>query len=335
MLHAIETETNDAKRGLRASLESMLAKWGITGPQERACARAIEKALPDPVALASLAAGPRTRLGEMLCSVGRIELDQVAEALAEQGRTGERLGDLLVRHGHMSAAERDVAIKFQEQQQAKRADVSPLRLGEILVAIGKLTPAGLNEALARQRSSGRRLGEELVAGSYATQADIDTAIATQKKLVAIAFTLAMTAAAGAPVSALAQQAPARARSSVKLVVRIPVVARMRTLSQGEAVTVTAADIQRGFVEVPAGSRFELVANSAHTVHFAAQGAWFSAVKVSGLGGDLMLGPTGGEFLQPLRLAGPEIHQLNYRFDLSPQAVPGRYAWPLSLSVSSA
>lgn len=335
MLHSIETETNGAKSGLRASLESMLAKCGINGPQELACARAIEKALPDPVALVSLAAGPRARLGEMLCSVGRIEQDQVAKALAEQGRTGELLGDLLVRLGHMSAAERDVAIRFQEKQQAERAEASLLRLGEILVAVGKVTPDALDRALARQRSTGRRLGEELVAGSHVTQVDIDAAVATQKKLVAIAFALAMAAAAGAPVAAMAEQPAAGARSTVNLVVRIPVVARMHTLSQGEAVTVTAADIQRGFVEVPAGSRFELVANSAHTVHFAAQGAWFSAVKVSGLGGDLMLGPTGGEFLQPLRLAGPEIHQLNYRFDLSPQAVPGRYAWPLSLSVSSA
>ena len=335
MRHATGTTVDQGAQGLRAAFEALLARSNIIGPQERACARAIEEALPDAAALTSLAAGPRGRLGEMLRSVGRIGPDEVADVLVEQERTGELFGDLLVRRGHVSLAERDVAVDFQNRQQVAQPDASPLRLGEILVAAGKVPRAALDDALARQRSTGRRLGEELIAASHATAADVEAAVSIQQRLVAIALALALAAAAGAPAPVMASEGASQAKSSVNFVVRIPVVVRLHPISQGDSVTVTAADIERGFVEVPAGSRFELIANAAHTMHFSAQGGWFRAVKVSGLGGDLTLGPSGGEFLQAHRLPSPEIHELDYRFELGPDAVPGRYAWPLALSVSSA
>ena len=335
MLPATESGTKLGKQRMRFLLESLLTQAQIFGPKERAYARVIEAALHDPEALASLAAGPPERLGEMLRAAGRIAEDQIANVIAEQGRTGALFGELLVRAGHVSAAERDVAIEFQKLQQVAQGAASPLRLGEILVAGGRVSRAALEESLARQRSTGRRLGEELVAASHATVADVEAAISVQKRLVSIAFVLALAAVAVAPEAAIAAPAQASAHSSVHFVVHVPVAVQLRSLSQGAAVTVTAADIQRGFVEVPAGSRFELVANSPHTVHFDARGDWFRAVKVSGLGSDVTLGSSGGEFLQPHRLPASETHELNYRFELSPNALPGRYAWPLTLSVSAA
>lgn len=335
MRSSTESGANDGKQRMRLLLESLLTQLEIAGPKERAGARVIEAALADPAALVSLAAGPPVRLGEMLRSAGRIKEDQVAKVLAEQGRSGVLFGELLVRGGHLSAAERDAAIEFQRLQQVAQGSASPLRLGEILVAGGQVSRAALDESLARQRSTGRRLGEELVAASHATAADVDAAVSVQKRLVSIAFVLALAAVAGSPMLAIAAPAQGAPRASVSLTVRIPVAVQLRSISQGDAVTITAADIQKGFVEVPAGSRFELVANSPHTMHFAAQGSWFRAVRVSGLGGDLTLGATGGEFLQTHGLPNRETHELDYRFELSPGALPGRYAWPLTLSVSAA
>ena len=49
------------------------------------------------------------------------------------------------------------------------SDRSP-KLGEILVAQGKITPQQLAVALDRQKTSGRRLGEELVKAGFVQRA---------------------------------------------------------------------------------------------------------------------------------------------------------------------
>nr|WP_207545136.1 GspE/PulE family protein [Desulfoscipio geothermicus] len=53
------------------------------------------------------------------------------------------------------------------------------RLGEILVAAGALTEEQLNEALARQRTTGQRLGEILLEDGYITQQDLTRVLEEQ------------------------------------------------------------------------------------------------------------------------------------------------------------
>src|SRR5271170_3333675 len=67
------------------------------------------------------------------------------------------------------------------------ADRAP-KLGEILVAQGKITPQQLAIALERQRTSGRRLGEELIKAGYVQRAVVSRALRIQRRIVFGALT---------------------------------------------------------------------------------------------------------------------------------------------------
>jgi hypothetical protein len=125
-------------------------------------------------------AGPRERLplGQMLVEAGFLTRPQVDEALAEAADTGERLGEVVVRHGW--ATEEDVAMLLAEQwglgyvassgiwfegdalmrlsrEDAKRVEALPTRIqdGHVVVAVAEPT----EERLADLR---RMIGEDTV-----------------------------------------------------------------------------------------------------------------------------------------------------------------------------
>ena len=120
----------------------------------------------------------RRPLGVMLVEAGFVTQNQVDEALAEGARTGERIGEIVVRHGW--ATEDDVAILLAEQwglnfvasggiwfesdalvrlsrDDARRVEALPTRIqdGRVVVAVAEPT----EERLAHLRSL---LGEDLV-----------------------------------------------------------------------------------------------------------------------------------------------------------------------------
>ncbi len=64
----------------------------------------------------------------------------------------------------------------------ERAADSIPRLGELLIAQGKLTLDQLAIALDRQKTSGRRLGEELIKAGYVQRAVVSRAMRIQRRL---------------------------------------------------------------------------------------------------------------------------------------------------------
>ena len=111
------------------------------------------------------AAGVRMMLGELLLASSRITEDQLAVALAQQEKTGEKIGAVLVRLGLFTQTEIDIALSFQSRQNEGKA--SCLSLGELLISAGYITQDHLNDALERQRGSDKKLGEVLVEAGYA------------------------------------------------------------------------------------------------------------------------------------------------------------------------
>jgi hypothetical protein len=120
----------------------------------------------------------RLPLGVMLVEAGFVTQRQVEDALAEGARTGERLGEIVVRHGW--ATENDVAMLLAEQwglnyvasggiwfesdalvrlsrDDARRVEALPTRIqdGRVVVAVAEPTEA----RLAHLR---RLIGEDLV-----------------------------------------------------------------------------------------------------------------------------------------------------------------------------
>ena len=128
-------------------------------------------------------------------------------------------------------------------------------------------------------------------------------------------------------------------SQAKLTVTATILkhASLRVLEQPSAVVVTAADIARGYVDVPAPAQVMVQNNSmgGYVLEFASHGDFMRQILVRGLGTDLQLSPAGGTVVQAT--AGGSVTKstlsLGFRFILSDSARQGTYAWPMRLSVT--
>ena len=275
------------------------------------------------------AAGVRLMLGELLLASSRITEDQLAAALAQQEKTGEKIGAVLVRLGLFTQTEIDIALSFQSRQNEGKA--SCLSLGELLISAGYITQDHLNDALERQRGSDKKLGEVLVEAGYAKQHQIDHGLRIQEKLVAAALIAALSLA---PLAEAAAQSSTQALSTqIQVTATVLARASIHVLRQPTEIIVTDADIKRGFLDVSAGSLVEIRNNSRAGVNmtFESQGLPFKETLVSGFGREVALGPNGGIITH--QMTGTNIMALSYRFVFDENSQAGTYAWPLSLSVT--
>jgi hypothetical protein len=112
------------------------------------------------------------------------------------------------------------------------------------------------------------------------------------------------------------------------------VAAMLVHYQAPTVTVDAAAIARGYVDVVAGSRFSVATSSTdgYIVDLVPHTPLFSAVEVERAGERVVLGADGGELVARGRLSGAAPIALTYRFRLAAGIVPGVYPFPLDLAV---
>ena len=103
------------------------------------------------------------QLGAVMIARGFMTEEQVRDVLAVQGKSGETtsmpgskserrklLGEILVERGFINRNTLDTAL--ERQQLLRKSGISP-RLGELLIAIGKLTMGQLREALLAQTSA--------------------------------------------------------------------------------------------------------------------------------------------------------------------------------------
>jgi len=143
---------------------------------------------------------PRARLGDILLGAAAVSEHQLLRALLQQERTGEPLGEILVRQGVISVAVREGALGFQ------RTLSSPLRerfrLGRLLLEAGIVDPVTLEAAIRRQRGARVKLGDALLEMGAVTQDVLEAFLKRQRRLLA-------ALAAGMAVAADAHGLPAR------------------------------------------------------------------------------------------------------------------------------
>lgn len=136
----------------------------------------------------------------------------------------------------------------------------------------------------------------------------------------------------------AQHAYAESRTAkVMVMARIAGFFRLQIDHQVAALTVTARDIERGYVEVPAASSFSVITNTqdGYLIDFRPRSDVFRSVVVTGLQGSVEIGADGGTAVHNVPHGRTTVHQLGYRFMLRPDLQPGSYPWPLAISVRSA
>jgi hypothetical protein len=285
--------------------------------------------------LLRLAAGERARLGELLQTAERITRSQLDEALAEQQRSGRKLGEILVERSTLTAPEREVVLEFQRRQAGQGPTVGKLWLGNLLVATGEITRQQLVDALKWQADHGGRLGEALVDRGHATAHQVKRGLTLQRKLVGSALIAAMSLVAAPAVQSAYAAEPHTAKLTV--MARIATFFRMQVDHQAAALTVTARDVERGYVEVPAASNFSVVTNvqDGFVIDFRPRSDVFRSVLVTGLQNPVEIGAQGGAATNNAPHGRTTFHQLGYRFTLRPDLQPGEYPWPLEISVRAA
>lgn len=123
------------------------------------------------------------RLGEWLVELGWLESREIEAALSMQPTSGRPLGENLVQRGLLSEHELK-ALLFLHQ--AERLSERPQpgqqrRLGEILLAAGRLDHAQIHDALNAHRQSGVPLGQVLMDRGVVTELELRALLAWQEQ----------------------------------------------------------------------------------------------------------------------------------------------------------
>jgi len=319
------------KTGIKP-VEAILMDLGIRLPVEFLSRLDIEEYLDELDKAVTLVTGERQRLGDLLRGAEHITPRQLEQALSQQRRYRLGLGEILIRNGVLTLRESDALLEFLHRRKGVETASSHFSLGNILVANQSITRDQLEEALRRQLETGRRLGEELIHAGDASRSQISSGLSLQRRL--IAWALAITTAL-APIAVLVPAAVA-GQAGATLAVSVTVIAEAKIQSNHQLtkIEITAADIARGYVEIQSASRFSVFTNSplGYSVEFHPVGSIFESAQVVGLGRAVQLGADGGTVFVRGPLAPNAMHDLNYRFTLSPDTLPGSYPWPLAFSV---
>lgn len=117
--------------------------------------------------------------------------------------------------------------------------------------------------------------------------------------------------------------------------RVPHFFRLNVLSQPRAIEVSAQDVGRGYVDLPAPMELALESNSpnGYTLVFEREGEDFAGAQVQGLGQQVQVAAQGMIGWKPG--ARRETMQFQVRLQLAPGLAPGSYRWPLQVSISPA
>ncbi|MEB3198607.1 MAG: C39 family peptidase [Candidatus Sericytochromatia bacterium] len=154
----------------------------------------------------------KLRLGDILRKSQRLSSRALGSAVAEQRRTNEKLGEVLLRLGLLDPLELDAVLSLQSDFNQGDPMAVRLLLGEILIASKRLSRKQLADALENQRLSKKQIGQVLVDLGFVNKLDIRNALKIQAKMVAAGLVAMMSvasmtgcAAPNVPTTSLALQ----------------------------------------------------------------------------------------------------------------------------------
>lgn len=269
---------------------------------------------------------------ELLQASCSIMPDQFNAAFEEQKKTGEKLGEALVRLGFIDQQELDAAL-FAKYLMDEGKVPSWLRLGQLLILAGYITHEHLNDALEHQQESKKKLGEILVDAGHIQQHHVDHGLHIQKHLIEALLVAALSLLPIEQAASSSRSNSVAMSTNIEVNARVLARASVHILQQPVEIIITEADIQKGFIDINTGSLVEIRNNSRAGVNltFEANGLTFKETIVNGLGKEVALGPNGG--IVNCQITGTKIMALSYRFILDKNLSAGTYTWPLSLSVN--
>jgi hypothetical protein len=135
--------------------------------------------------------------------------------------------------------------------------------------------------------------------------------------------------------ALSGAGPLAAKASLDFTLKVPRVMQMRLLGHPDALEVTADDIARGSIVV-SGPRLDLLVNDrlGYVLRAELVNAMFSAARIIGLPSELTATAAGASVRMASMVGRPKPQPVAVRYELmlAADAVPGRYSWPVALTL---
>lgn len=126
-----------------------------------------------------------------------------------------------------------------------------------------------------------------------------------------------------------------ARASIDIAINVPRVMQMRLLGHPASLEVTAEDIARGSITV-SGPSIDLLVNDRSGYNLRAElvNAVFTAVRIAGLPASVQASSAPAVVRMPTMIGRPKPQPMPvaYELQLASDAQPGRYAWPVALSL---
>jgi hypothetical protein len=151
-----------------------------------------------------------------------------------------------------------------------------------------------------------------------------------------AFLAAALVAAAGGAQAMSSTGETRAQASIDFKIVIPVILRVKAVSQQAQLSVTEADVARGYVEVEQGTSLVLTSNNraGFGISIAFDGGLLSRVVARMNGQDVETGSSGGSLhVEAGKLIEAPI-KVGYRLYLAPGTQVGTYHWPVALSFAT-
>jgi hypothetical protein len=112
------------------------------------------------------------------------------------------------------------------------------------------------------------------------------------------------------------------------------VANIESQSAPAELTITTADLQRGFIDVIEPTALVIRSNSpsGFALDVTTVAPLLSSILIHGIGAEIALGPDGGTVVQ--RWQNPHVTRvlLTFRLVLAPGLTAGSYPWPMRISV---
>jgi hypothetical protein len=318
-------------------LGEILVNMGVLDAVDLKAVLSVNRDLASLEDAVKLAAGVRQLLGKLLLQARRITPQQLELALQEHQRTGEKLGEVLVRLGLINRNEINAVLAFQQNQGIEGRKPGLLRLGEILVATNQISRDQLNIAISKQKLSRKNIGDILIEEGYIHSQQLSHGLNLQNKLLKAALVAVLSLAPLSNVQS-AESIPQDTTSRSTIITAAEATqthTALKVVRQTSELIITYADILRGYIDIPVAAHVEIRNENlaGYLIVFEGLGGPFQEVLVKGLGGEVKINSNSGWITQPYNGRDPVMVELSYRFILSENAKPGTYAWPLTISVS--
>jgi hypothetical protein len=279
-----------------------------------------------------LAAVLGSRLGAILVASEWVSKEQLEHALTDLENSDQQIGEILVRQGAISQAQLNGALAFQREVQMRRSD--RFKLGRMLVGSGDLTEQSLNEAMERQKVTGRKLGETLLESGAISKTALQKGLSRQRRLITAAIAaFSFVVGGGVPLRAAA------ATTQLQVSARILTHVSFKSMKAPTQVAITAADIALGYVDLEEPVEMEVRTNSAHgiLVGISLNSPQFEGATVSGPGGTERITSGVPSLVFANHGQGMHTESLSFkvRIELARNTTPGVFAMPVSVLLSQA